>query len=88
MLLQTSPDSLFPFVAVTTFVSSSEKLTASTCCVQLLRLTVMTSSALLYLTGHQLHTADLSTSASALMTRMYCSNRLALCAWLTKRSLA
>ena len=52
-----------------------EKSAATTCCVQLLRLTVMTSSALPYLAGYSLHTANLSTSASALMTRKNCSNK-------------
>ena len=62
-----------------------EKSTATTCCVQLLRLTVMT---LPYLAGYSLHTANLSTSASALMTRKNCSIEPALFVWLTNRSLA
>ena len=70
---------------VTSSVSSSQMSRAKTCCVQLLRLAVMTSSALLYLAGYSVHTANLSTSASALMTRSY---ELALCVWVIKRSLA
>jgi len=41
-----------------------------------------------YLAGFSLHTANLSTSASALMTHKKCNYERALCVWLTKRSLA
>lgn len=40
---------MFPPAAVNSFVSSSEMSTANTCCEQMLRLAVMTSSALLHM---------------------------------------
>ena len=87
------PDVFLPGPAQTTcvspsFMSSSEKSKAKTCCVRLLELAVMATSAVLYLAGFSLHTANLSTPASAFMTRKNGSYERALCVWLTKRSLA
>ncbi|DBB15669.1 TPA: hypothetical protein ACH3X3_003878 [Trebouxia sp. C0006] len=83
------PDVILPRPAQTTcdspsFVSSCEMSTINTCCVRLLRLAVMTSSALPYLAGFSLHTANLSTSGCALMTHKKCSYERALCVWLTR----
>ena len=77
MLMYTSADSLSHSMAVTSFVSSFDMSTANTCCVQLLRLTVMTPSALPHLAWYSFRTVNVSTSASAVTTPKSCSCDLA-----------